>query len=700
MKTSQSYFSTLEKVCGCIRELKRDVDNILKAFFRDEGRIDYVKLTEHLSRLKYVEWFKAYRPEVYSEVITNIEQQIIHHTEELLQSVMAINLDLDNYNKLQNVSKIISEINAMKPIEKIIKSISQLIQEVNTWFEIITSNVFIVIKDTFSLEKYKQQDYPTYDINKLEKAFYYLDACKKIPILSKNDLISNDLEEFVRQFYLYIQTEIENYFESIKNYTNESKEITVKKARLLSNRLQEIDELKTQHSRVFSCLSNQKVIDKWKRDLTDYKFELSDEMEKLRIIQRADVLTNKLFITQALSKLDEFLEGEKYIDIYYKYQNIFFIQNTDVSKKVIDAIKADDYERVASEMVLLQSSSEVGQHFYKQVRQALNYGLKNLIDTTIHLAITLGNEIEIKDIRFIVEHLKRMETAKQFISTHLDQPILIQIDETLKEVERLIEEKMKVFLERVNANFHANNFYEADKKVESIAVVRTLLGKYCTSNVAGEIEKLRETQRTVVLEDSVKKYSELNISDYIWNPPTDIFEKFDEVKNTNPIYEQALKSIQKVIVAKFREELKLATLEKPPNPDNQHIRNFESAVKYLPEKVKSPLEIELKYCKENIHRIILNIEDDLNNEISSANLSNIKNVIQKYQNLPGMQSYINKGQELARKQFQEIKSKINENIQKNDIREALYYVKQLYDGDIELGEFIVEIRKLCSEVRS
>ncbi|CAF4095909.1 unnamed protein product [Rotaria sp. Silwood2] len=444
---------------------------------------------------------------------------------------------------------------------------------------------------------------------------------------------------------------MENYFESIKQYPNESKEITLKKARLLSNRLQELDELKTQHSRIFSCLSNKKVIDKWKRDLTDYKFELSDEMEKLRITQRADVLTNKLFITKTLSKLEEFSEGEKYIDIYYKYQNIFFIQNTDVCKNVIDAIKADDYERVATEMISLQSSNEVGQHFYKQARQALNYGLKNLIDTTINLAITLGNEIEIKDIRFIVDYLKRMETAKQFISTHLDEPILIQIDETLKEVER-------------------------------------------------EIDTLRETQRKVVLEDSVKKYSELNISDYPWNPPTDIFEKFDEVKDTNPIYEQALKSIQKVIVDKFREELKLATLEKPPNPDNQHIRNFELAVKYLPEKVKSALEIELKHCKENIHRIILNIEDDLKYTISSGNLSKIKNIIQEYQNSQGMMSYANKGQELARKQFQEIKLKINENIQKNYIRETLEYVKQLYDSDIELGGIVVEIKKLCSEIHS
>ena len=49
-------------------------------------------------------------------------------------------------------------------------------------------------------------------------------------------------------------------------------------------------------------------------------------------------------------------------------------------------------------------------------------------------------------------------------------------------------------------------------------------------------------------------------------------------KNANTVYAQALDMIKEIIVTKFRTELDLAKAEKPPNPNNSHIRKFESAV--------------------------------------------------------------------------------------------------------------------------
>ncbi|CAF4090243.1 unnamed protein product, partial [Rotaria sordida] len=692
INTSQSYFQTLEKICGCIRESKRTVEEILKAFHRDERGIDYVQLIEHISRLKSVEWFQEYRSEIYLDVLKNIEQQIVHHVEALKRSLLGVTLDLNNSSKLEHVSKTVIEISAMKPIEKIFEDIGKIIDEVNTWFQNSINTVFTMIKDTFSFDSNRRTEELTYDINKLDKAFIYLDICKGISILRSNDWmpVLNTLEEFIRHFYRSVQEEMENVFESIQQYPNETKEITMRKARILSNRLQEMSELKKEHNRIFSHLSNQKLVAEWEKKLRDYLLDLSDEMSSLHAIQQTQALINKLFVAKALSACDSFLTGDKYIDLYRQYQSIFFTQNQDVCKKVIQAIKNNDYEEVASEIVSLQASNEVGEHFYKQVKRALNLGLDNLITETKSQAITLRNEIEIEEIRPLVDNLRRLKRAKQFVSSHLDEQS--QIDETIKEVEKMIEEKFERFLRNAAALIDTSNFYEADRKIAAIRTARTLLGQHCTSHVCQLLENLIERQNKAV-SDLVDKYSELDISDYTLYPPTDIFEKFVQVNATNPIYDQSLRRIKEQIVAKFREELKQAKLRIPPDPDNPLIRKIESGLKYLPEMMKNALEQELTYCKEDIRQIIRDHDSKLNNAVNTRDLTTIRNILEEYNKSEGMQAFTNKSRKLVFEQMQEIKSEIMKNLTEYHIREALINVKKLDDYQITLGELVIESRK-------
>lgn len=697
VKTSQSYFKTLEKICGCIRESKRTIEDILKAFQRDERGIDYTKLMDHVFRLETVEWFRQYRPEVYSDAITNIEGQIIHHVEVLKRSLLGITLDLSNYSKLESVSKIVIEIDAMRPIDKIFKNIGQIIHEVNTWFEKTINTVFTVIKDTFNFDETRRKEEISFDTDKLDKAFNYLNVCKSFSMSLNIDWLSvlNNLQEFVRHYYHYVQEEMQNCFESIQQYPHETKEIVLKNARIFSNRLQEISELKKEHAIIFSCLPNQRVVDEWERKLKDYIVDLSDEMSRLQAIQQTHALTNKLFIAKALSACDSFLTGEKYIDLYRQYQTIFFTQNQDVCRTVIQAIKDNSYEQVASEIVALQASNEVGEHFYKQVKRALNFGLDNLITETKNQAITLRSEMEIEEIRPLVDNLKRMRRAKQFISAHLDESE--QIDETIKEVEKMIEKKFERFLRSVGALIDTSNFYEADRKIVAITTARTLLGQHCTEHVCQLMEELRDKQNEAV-SNLVKKYSKLDISDYTLNPPIDIFEKFAQVNATNTIYDQSLRQIQEEIFSKFREELNKATSRMPPDPDNPHIRKIESALRYLPETLKNALEPKLNQCKEDIQKIIQDHDNKLNNAVRTKDLTRIRSVLKEYSQSEDMQSFANKSQKVVFEQIQEMELEIKRNLAEYHIREALNIVKKLYESERVLGEFVVEIRTLCFEV--
>ncbi|CAF3422074.1 unnamed protein product [Rotaria sp. Silwood2] len=285
-------------------------------------------------------------------------------------SAMEVNIDLENFDKIEHVYQIVLQINAIKCLENFIPDVAKDIDQVDTWFKEITNNVFIVIKETFNVEKWEKQKYESIDFNKVEQGFHYLDVCKKIRLLFTSNFIFvlNDLEEFIRHFSIYVQKEMESCFQTIIHSQNEDKKEIYEKVRILSNRLGELFEIKTKYSRVWSCFSNKHMIEYWQNELSHCLTDLSDEMENITITKRISTFKDKLMIVKALSTLDRFREGEKFINIYLKYQNIFFTQINDAQKRVLDAITNNDYERVAFEIKTLQSSNEIGEYFYQQAR--------------------------------------------------------------------------------------------------------------------------------------------------------------------------------------------------------------------------------------------------------------------------------------------------------------------------------------------
>jgi hypothetical protein len=191
----------------------------------------------------------------------------------------------------------------------------------------------------------------------------------------------------------------------------------------------------------------------------------------------------------------------------------------------------------------------------------------------------------------------------------------------------------------------------------------------------------------------------MDISGYTLNPPTDIFERFGQVNQTNPIYNEALNQIREKIIMKFREELDKAKSKQPPDSENIHIRRFESAVKYLPEKMRTAIEVELKHCKDDIVQLIRDNENKLSNAFSSGDVRNIKSILLEYEKSQELQSFANKAKALVLRQIQEIVQKINENFERHELREAFLSVKKLYNYKIELEELIIDINRPYSEVR-
>ncbi|CAF4958277.1 unnamed protein product [Rotaria sp. Silwood1] len=708
--TTEFYCICLEKIIRYVYEARRDVENLLKKLFQQDEDINYDKLTKCLFGLKNAKWIERYRSEIYSDIIKNVEEQIIQHVKQLKDSIMIVKLDLHDFSKINGVSKLIAHINAMKSLEKIVPNIVNDIASINTWFKNVTENVFIIIESMFNIEKWKKLNYQSLDFNKIEKAFSYLDACKEISSLSTSKCmpVLSSLEDFIRCFSTDVQQEIESSFEKIKNYEDKNEkdknEEIFKNAQILSSRLQQVSEIKPVDSRILSCFSNPKLIEQWKNKLGKYSKELSIEMEELKVSKQIKALNIKLLVARALSRLDDFLKDEKiskdkrFIEIYSEYKAEIIIHVTDVCKKVIDAIKTYAYEEVCHLMNSIDISKEGGYDFLEQAKRALNTGLKDLMEETKIQTIMLGNNIEIERIKSIIENLKRIGNAKQFTSQYLVAPN--EPDEITEEVKQLMAEQIKRFLESVNALLTVNNFSEADKRIDSITLVPALLGKYCDVEVAKQIEGLRKSQKDVVLKDIVKIYSEMDIISYHLNPPTDIFAKFHQVNSTNNIYNEAATKITNNIFVKFRKELDDAKSYKPPNLDNIHIRKFEIGVKYLPEGMRVALETELKNCKDYISLLLRDNDLEFDRKLKSGDLNVMKNIFQEYRKMPGIQEYIYKARESILKQVQDIVLHVNQNFEQQDIRKALDNVKKLYNYKIELVDNVSEINQSYLEIQS
>ncbi|CAF4908972.1 unnamed protein product, partial [Rotaria sp. Silwood1] len=670
IKTSQLYYSTLEKLIGYINQSSRDAEQLLTSLFRQE-KVDTAKLVTCLMNLK-----------------------------NLQESVIQINLDLDNSSKIKDVHKIILQIKGLKHLDKIASDINKHIDEVNEWFIKITNDVFSVIQDTYNLEKWREQGNPTLDFNKAEKGLDYLYNCKNIPILFQSTcmLTLNSLEQFIEHYENFLQGEMDTSFEKIIHYQDKNKDEIFEKARILASRLQEIYEIKTQYKRVFSKFRQQTLIEEWTRKLEVYLNELIDDMIVLSRTNHADELNSKLFIAKALSRLDSFMNDKKFIDIYKEYQNILFTNTSDVCKKAIDAITTNNYDLVASEMAALQASDKVGEHFFQQARRAINIGLNDLLDETKKKAIMLGYNTEIEEINSIIENLKRMKKAQQFIVDYLDTPD--DIDKCIVDVKNALAERIVRFIEGIKALITVNNFSEADRKIDSIIVVRTLLGTYCTPEVSRLIDELKTSLNNVVLTDIVKKYSEMDINKYTLNPPTDIFAKFGEVNSVKPIYHQAYNKIKEAILTKLRQELDNAKTKQPLSCDNIHIRNFESAIKYLPKEMKELLEIELKHCKEDIARLIQDHNNRVDDIFSSGDMKTMKTLLEEYQTSLEMRPYFNKGRDLVLKNIRDIVTKIKESFEKSDIADALLNVKTLHEYRVKFQILFTDVEQLCSEVKN
>ena len=222
LKISRFHDSTVEKIVGYLRDAKQDAEQLLRALFNREGKVNYDKLAKSLLIIKDAAWIEKYQSREYTDVMKDLTDQLNEHIKEIKISVIEITLDLDNYSKIDSVYKKVLEIREMKSLEKFLPDVGQHLIDVNSWFETEINQVCIIIKSLFSVEEWKKEEKKGLDVKAAEKALYYFDTCKRNRISFQNDFVSlaNSLEVFVRYYSEFVQNEMENCFEIIKQFQN------------------------------------------------------------------------------------------------------------------------------------------------------------------------------------------------------------------------------------------------------------------------------------------------------------------------------------------------------------------------------------------------------------------------------------------------------------------------------------------------
>ena len=688
IKTSELYWQILEKIIRFTHESRRSVEEQLRLLFGHADEFDHNKLLISLRNLKDAEWIDDYRSGVHGNILKAVKQELIQHIDKAKDLFTGIHLELDSFSEIRNVTSLIVDINRVKNLEQFIGSISQSIDTVNSWFEQEINGIFNEIKTAFNMDKLKEQDNPTIDLNKAEKACSFRSIYKELRLSIRIDsgTIWNDFDEYLRYYVSFVQKQMNLLFETIKQFNGENQTTVFEQAFTLNKRLEELHDIQTNYPKVLSYFSNNDLMKNWKECLRDTLNELTDEIDSLVLKEQTVDLKDKLIIIKALSRLDGFLDKDtNYLALYKKCHKEFFNQTDGVHRQVLDAISKFDYARVATEMIVLESSKDTGEKFFKQAKRTLASSLETLMEETKQKAIILGNQIEIKQIIPIVENLKRLQRAKQFVLEYIDSKQ--SIDDTINEVKQLIGSRMECILNNIQTLIKNNSFNEAENKIASVNQITGLLGSYCSTDISTKITNLQGCKEKAVKEQATR-YSNMDIGLYTLHPPKEIFAKFREASSRDKIYNEALNDIGEKILGKFREELDAAKKQWPPKLNSDNIRRFESAVKYLPDDLKISLEAELKYCKEDISSNIEQQKSELDEILEADDLTSIETIFQKHKSANGMGSQGRRIQDTIRKQIQDLTQTITNYFDNHQISETFKQIRKLYEYKMKFGDDI------------
>ena len=367
-------------------------------------------------------------------------------------------LELERYKERLNDFK---DKNNLNPNFKNLQELDDEIKNLQEKIELSNSDEYIFVFNRI-------------DLVKAENSLKYLTACCSVrDIKDKSVSAKLDLENFMNEYQKYIEKESRSLLNKIEKLGTNDANLAFGYAQKLKNRLFESKDIE-KHEKLKTLIN-----------CTEMRREIMSNLEN-KIIQLNDQLTQvaanridskgKLEIIKALSQFDSFFEG-KYFNLYREYQNKLIETFDDFYKKIIEDIGTHNYQNVINSL-FSPYIDPIDKIAFNQIKNILSSNIIELYETTKSMAVCLKTTLEPESIQTIVDNLRKLENAKTLVLVEFDEDKKerYQTDSFVNEntqkilnigvnsIENIISNKLKRYLNSIDALITADDFFEAEEK--------------------------------------------------------------------------------------------------------------------------------------------------------------------------------------------------------------------------------------------
>ena len=545
------------------------------------------------------------------------------------------------------------------------------------------------------------------DLATAENSLNYLYTCCSIRAIREKYVNNkNDLENYIRHYKKYIETESSYLLNQIEILRPDKTSEAFGYAQKLKNILVELTDIKNYES-LNKLVNSTKIINELVSNLENIRFALNDKLT-IDASEKKD-LRSKLETVKALSQLDTFVDG-KFYSLYREYQAAVTQEFKDFYKKIVEYIDKFDYMSVSAELLSLDESP-INQNTLNQIKRLLSSSITELIEKTKGMATIIPNTLETKAIQEIIENLKKLESANKYIasnfenadleekfhsSSYIDKDCQEKLQNGIKEIKTKISDKVKKYLESIQALIRINNFFEAEENREHINNIHFLLGNHCMNEeIKQNIEAIHSDLDNIVNKLSTT-YDEKKIEDYALDPPKEVLDKLQKVANRSLKYNEILNKIKATILSKLRTILNEAK-NSHPDKRNELMQLIESALESLPVELKDVIKVEIENIKKLIEKKKKDYETDFKRIAENLEINAVKNFMEKCKT-DGMNSMLIAMQQDIIKKSCDCKDIILK--EDDDIKNALKNFQKLLEYKASFGETIGEIERYCADAEN
>jgi len=335
------------------------------------------------------------------------------------------------------------------------------------------------------------------------------------------------------------------------------------------------------------------IINNWQNKISQFSSDLQQDIKKIHLAHEPILLNQKLKIAKALTKLDKYVTCEKNKKIHDEYSlkllSLFSFDPQDLTR-------CNDYTHAYETLLALDAINDSKLNHKKQkICEQLNESLKTLGEAIEYDVLILPPDIESKKILSVRNSINKLENARSKLDRYINEDtrkVLIGCRERIK---KSISDRLTKFLDSINASIEGMAFLEAEEKCDTINVVEKLIGNYCDEQVRNSILNVHNDLDSK-LKKVIENYLKMDITNYVYYPPKNIYEELMKVNRRHTKYINAWEQISRHIIYVFKGELEKC--KQCTTTPNSHLRHLNTALKSLPVDMKLIFEDDLKYAEE------------------------------------------------------------------------------------------------------